>query len=74
VKTQVCDAADALRRAECGDTVSYTVNRNINYTNVCTLSCAFCAFSKGSAAEALRGPAYTLPLDEITRRTVNFPG
>lgn len=65
----VCEAADALRRSECGDEVSYAVNRNINYTNVCGLSCSFCAFSKGKAAEALRGPSYTLPLDEIARRT-----
>ena len=43
----VCAAADALRREQCGDVVSYVVNRNINYTNVCGLACTFCAFSKG---------------------------
>jgi FO synthase len=65
----VCAAADALRRRAVGDEVSYVVNRNINYTNVCTYGCRFCAFSKGPAAdEALREPAYLLPLEEVERR------
>src|SRR5205085_3529902 len=64
----VCDAADALRRAACGDTVSYIVNRNINYTNVCTYKCGFCAFSKGSTADALRGKPYDLDMEEVLRR------
>ena len=57
--------ADALRREVSGEAVSYVVNRNINYTNVCTYRCKFCAFSKGRTAPALRGPAYDLPLAEI---------
>ena len=61
-------AADALRRDVCGDTVTYVVTRNINYTNVCYFRCGFCAFSKGKLAENLRGPAYLVPLDEIVRR------
>ena len=65
----VCAAADQLRRDEVGDTVHYVVNRNINYTNVCFHRCAFCAFSKGKRAADLRGPAYDLDLDEVTRRT-----
>jgi FO synthase len=64
----VCDAADALRRDVCGDTVTYVVTRNINYTNVCYFRCGFCAFSKGKLAENLRGPAYLVPVDEIVRR------
>jgi biotin synthase-like enzyme len=64
----VCNAADRLRHAIHGDVVSYVVNRNINYTNVCTYSCGFCAFSKGRVAEDLRGPAYLLDLEEIQRR------
>jgi FO synthase len=64
----VCGAADFLRRAVCGDEVAYVVNRNINYTNVCSYGCRFCAFSKGPAAEELRGAPYLLPLDEVTRR------
>jgi FO synthase len=66
---RVCRAADELRRAVVGDTVTYVVNRNINYTNVCQYRCHFCAFSKGTPARGLRGPAYDLPLAEIERRT-----
>ena len=64
----VLRAADDLRREVCGDTVSYVVTRNINYTNVCYFRCGFCAFSKGKLAENLRGPAYLVPLEEIVRR------
>jgi FO synthase len=67
---EVCAAADRLRAATVGDTVTYVVNRNINYTNVCSYRCAFCAFSKGKSAEHLRGAAYDLDHDEIARRTV----
>ncbi len=65
---EICNAADALRAAINGDIVSYVVNRNINYTNVCTYRCHFCAFSKGKIGDSLRGPAYDLSLDEIGRR------
>ena len=44
---QVCQAADDLRKKVSGETVTYVVNRNINYTNVCYFRCGFCAFSKG---------------------------
>jgi FO synthase len=64
----VVAAADALRRDVCGDTVSYVVTRNINYTNVCYFRCGFCAFSKGKLAANLRGAPYLVPLDEIVRR------
>ncbi len=64
----VCEAADRLRRRVNGDTVSYVVNRNINYTNVCYFRCGFCAFSKGRTSESLRGPAYDLDMEEIGRR------
>jgi FO synthase len=64
----VCAAADELRQRACGDAVTYVVNRNINYTNVCTYGCTFCAFSKGKAAEELRGAPYVVPLEEISRR------
>ena len=66
--SDVIAAADQLRRDCAGDTVTYVVNRNINYTNVCTYSCRFCAFSKGRHSANLRGPAYDLDHDEITRR------
>ncbi|MBV9969859.1 MAG: 5-amino-6-(D-ribitylamino)uracil--L-tyrosine 4-hydroxyphenyl transferase CofH, partial [Xanthobacteraceae bacterium] len=64
----VCAAADDVRARIVGDTVTYVVNRNINYTNVCSYRCAFCAFSKGKSADHLRGPAYDLDHDEIARR------
>jgi FO synthase len=66
--TAVCNAADRLRAAVNGDIVSYVVNRNINYTNVCYFKCGFCAFSKGRLNENLRGKPYDLDLDEIARR------
>ncbi len=66
----VLDAADRLRAAVAGDSVTYVVNRNINYTNICTYHCGFCAFSKGRSSRSLRGPAYDLDLDEIAHRTV----
>jgi FO synthase len=66
---RVEQAADELRAASCGDEVSYVVNRNINYTNVCSFKCSFCAFSKGRAHEDLRGQPYVLDLAEIRRRT-----
>jgi len=65
----VVQAADALRQEQNGDTVSYVVNRNINYTNICYFKCQFCAFSKGKLAENLRGRPYDLSHDEIQRRT-----
>ena len=66
----VIRAADELRAATVGDTVTYVVNRNINYTNICLYHCGFCAFSKGRGSADLRGPAYNLDLEEIARRTV----
>ncbi len=65
----VVQAADALRAQVNGDTVSYVVNRNINYTNICYFKCQFCAFSKGKLAENLRGRPYDLSHEEIQRRT-----
>jgi FO synthase len=67
---ELIGAADRLRHESVGDTVTYVVNRNINYTNICLYHCGFCAFSKGRGATDLRGPAYNLELDEVARRTV----
>jgi len=66
--TAVCAAADQLRREVSGDTVSYVVNRNINYTNICSYRCKFCAFSKGKLSDNLRGRPYDLDLGELARR------
>ena len=66
----VAEVADDLRRRIAGDDVTFVRNRNINYTNVCTFKCRFCAFSKGPLSLNLRGAPYLLELDEITRRVV----
>jgi FO synthase len=66
----VCDAADAVRARICGDTVSYVVTRNIQYTNVCTYRCRFCAFSKGPLSLNLRGRPYLMPIEEVVDRAL----
>jgi FO synthase len=64
----VAALADRLRAATVGDDITFVANRNINYTNVCTFKCKFCAFSKGPLSLNLRGAPYLLTLDEITHR------
>ena len=64
----VVELADDVRRTLVGDDVSFVINRNINYTNVCTFKCRFCAFSKGPLSLNLRGDPYLLTLDEISER------
>ena len=64
---RIAAAAHALRRDVVGDTLTYVVNRNINYTNMCLYRCTFCAFSKGGTRD-LRGPAYVLPDEEVAQR------
>lgn len=64
----VMAAANDLRREINGDAVTYVVNRNVNYTNVCGYRCGFCAFSKGKLAANLRGRPYVLDRAEIGRR------
>jgi FO synthase len=64
----VCHAADRLRQARVGDRVTYVVNRNINYTNICTYGCKFCAFSKGRHNHGHRDEPYDLAIEEISRR------
>ena len=66
----VAGLADELRVAAVGDTVTYVVNRNINYTNVCTYRCTFCGFSKGPLSLNLRGKPYLLTIDDVAERTV----
>ena len=56
--------ADELRRRAVGDIVTYVVNRNINFTNVCIKRCGFCAFSRDFRQEE----GYLLPVEEIIRR------
>jgi 7,8-didemethyl-8-hydroxy-5-deazariboflavin synthase CofH subunit len=56
--------ADELRARQAGDVVTYVVNRNINFTNVCIKHCTFCAFSRDHREEE----GYLLPLEEVVRR------
>ena len=56
--------ADELRRRRVGNIVTYVVNRNINFTNVCIKQCGFCAFSRDFREEE----GYFLPTEEIVRR------
>jgi FO synthase len=64
----VATVADQLRSEAVGDEVTFVNNRNINYTNVCTFKCKFCAFSKGPLSLNLRGQPYLLELSEISDR------
>jgi FO synthase len=56
--------ADRLRRETVGDTITYVVNRNINFTNVCFVGCSFCGFARGPQA----ADAYSLSTEEVVRR------
>ena len=56
--------ADELRRRAVGDLVTYVINRNINFTNVCVKRCGFCAFSRDFREEE----GYFLPIREIVNR------
>ncbi|HKV42839.1 MAG TPA: CofH family radical SAM protein, partial [Blastocatellia bacterium] len=58
-------AADRVRRQRVGDVVTYVVNRNINFTNVCFVGCRFCAFSRAPR----EGDAYFMSLEEVARRS-----
>ncbi|MET1124278.1 MAG: cyclic dehypoxanthinyl futalosine synthase [Archaeoglobaceae archaeon] len=60
---ELFSAADELRRWKCGDTVTFVVERNINYTNVCVSKCKFCAFYARS-----EGEAFVLSKEEIVSR------
>jgi FO synthase len=60
----LCDVADDLRGEAVGDAVTYVVNRNINFTNVCYVGCRFCAF----AQREVDAESYTLTLQEVAER------
>nr|MDQ3387232.1 5-amino-6-(D-ribitylamino)uracil--L-tyrosine 4-hydroxyphenyl transferase CofH [Actinomycetota bacterium] len=66
--SELCRVADELRQKVNGDEVSYVINRNINYTNLCYFRCRFCAFSKGPKSLNLRGDPYLLDTVEVARR------
>src|SRR2546421_5371488 len=56
--------ADELRRRQVDDSVTFVVNRNVNFTNVCIKHCTFCAFSRDHGEEE----GYLLPVEEVVRR------
>jgi 7,8-didemethyl-8-hydroxy-5-deazariboflavin synthase CofH subunit len=56
--------ADALRQLAVGDTITYVVNRNINFTNVCFVGCSFCGFGKGPHAP----DAYALTVEDVVNK------
>src|SRR5512144_280808 len=58
--------ADEMRQRQAGDVVTYVVNRNINFTNVCIKHCTFCAFSRDHREEE----GYFLPMDDVARRAI----
>jgi FO synthase len=61
----LCRVADELREAAAGDEITYVVNRNVNFTNVCYVGCRFCAF----AQREVDPESYTLTLEEVADRT-----
>ena len=61
----LCLVADEMRRRQAGDVVTFVVNRNVNFTNVCIKHCTFCAFSRDHREEE----GYFLPVAEVVRRT-----
>ncbi len=56
--------ADQLRRETIGEAITYVVNRNINFTNICFVGCSFCGFGRGAGA----ADAYSLSFEEVVRR------
>jgi len=66
----IARVADELRQRANGDTVTYIVNRNINYTNQCYFRCGFCAFSKGPRSLNLREDPYLMTIPQVVERSV----
>ncbi len=64
------DAALEIKKSIYKDKLTFVVNRNINYTNICKYSCNFCAFSKGRGHDDLRGKPYDISHSEIQRRVL----
>jgi FO synthase subunit 2 len=60
-------AADKLRQQQVGDTVTYVVNRNINFTNICEQHCSFCAFRRDSNSDG----SYWLDWEQIRAKTID---
>ena len=65
----VAEYANDIKSQMHGSDITFVVNRNINYTNICSFKCNFCAFSKGRGHDDLRGKPYNISHEEIIRRT-----
>ena len=65
--TALLVVADELRRRQAGDAITYVVNRNINFTNVCMVGCAFCGFARGPNAT----DAYSLSIEQIVAKAAD---
>ncbi len=61
------ETADFLRQKQVGNTVTYVVNRNINFTNICEQHCSFCAFRRDENTEG----SYWLNFEEILAKAAN---
>jgi FO synthase len=67
----IAATADIMRQRAVGESVSFVVNRNINYTNQCTYKCGFCAFSKGPRSLNLREDPYLLTVPQVVERSID---
>jgi FO synthase len=66
----VCQAADQFRKSVNGDAVSYIINRNINYTNICSFRCKFCAFAKGRKNTSASDAPYLKSPNDVAQLAV----
>ena len=65
--SKIQETADILRKKQVGDTVTYVINRNINFTNICEQHCSFCAFRRDTGAEG----SFWLNSEQIAAKTAD---
>lgn len=65
--TAIRHTADQLRKQQAGDTVTYVINRNINFTNICQQHCSFCAFRRDEGEDGV----YWLDWAQILEKTTD---
>ncbi len=66
----ICQAANKLREEISGNVVSYVVNCNINYTNICYFKCKFCAFAKGKVSKEIKEKPYNMDIGDVVKKAV----
>ncbi len=66
-RAAIRDTADKLRQKQAGDTGTYVINRNINFTNICEQHCSFCAFRRDPGTEG----AFWLDIEQIIAKTAS---